>query len=158
MVISKNCIVTLDYTVCDSDGDLVDEGTTPIEYLHGGYDDIFPKIESMLEGKSVKDTLEVEMLAKEAFGEYDDKLVEVEDIANMPEGVQVGMHIEGSPADDDGAEALLYTVTDIHDDRVVLDANHPLAGMDLMFSCTVIAIREASSDEIASALSRQVHQ
>lgn len=151
MKITKNCVVTLDYTASDMDGHIVDEGKTPITYLHGGYSDIFEKLEYHLEGKSIKDSVEIELMAHEAFGEYDESLVEIEDISNVPDNIQIGMQLEGhSLESDDGSEPLIYTVTEITQDKVVLDANHPLAGIDLAFSCTVIDIRQASDEEIAS--------
>ena len=61
------------------------------------------------------------------------------------------MQFEGIPGDDEveGEDAEIFTVTDIADDKVILDANHPLAGMALVFECTVEAVRAASDEELA---------
>ena len=75
MQIAKNCVVTLDYRVTDPEGELVDDGSQPIVYLHGGYDGIFPKIEEALHGKTVGDKLEVKLQPEDAFGDYDAALV-----------------------------------------------------------------------------------
>jgi FKBP-type peptidyl-prolyl cis-trans isomerase SlyD len=145
----KNSVVTLDYNVTDPDGDLVDAGEEPLVYLHGGYDDIFPMIEEALHGKRIGDTVVVKMQPEQAFGEYDAELIEIEPREDFPSEIVVGMQFEGLPEDGRDEDALIYRVTDIAEDRVVLDGNHPLAGMALIFTCTVTAVRPASAEEIA---------
>ncbi|RBL66045.1 peptidylprolyl isomerase, partial [Pseudomonas sp. MWU13-2625] len=67
----------------------------------------------------------------------------------FPEPLEVGMQFEGTPEDgDEEVDSLIYTVTDIAEDKVVLDGNHPLAGMALRFALTVKDVREATEDEI----------
>ncbi|WP_263772713.1 FKBP-type peptidyl-prolyl cis-trans isomerase [Propionivibrio soli] len=149
MQVAKNTVVTLDYNVTDPDGELVDAGEEPLVYLHGGYDDIFPMIEEAVQGKAVGETVVVKMQPDDAFGEYDAQLVQIEPRKDFPKELQVGMQFEGLPEGGDEDEAIIYRVTDIADDRVVLDGNHPLAGMALVFTCTVTSVRPASADEIA---------
>jgi FKBP-type peptidyl-prolyl cis-trans isomerase SlyD len=149
MQVVKNTVVTLDYNVTDPDGDLVDAGTEPLVYLHGGYDDIFPMIEEALQGKKIGETVVVKMQPDDAFGEYDASLIEIEPRKVFPKELQVGMQFEGLPEGEDEDDALIYRVTEIADDKVVLDGNHPLAGMALVFTCTVTAVRPASAEEIA---------
>jgi len=148
MQVVKNTVVTLDYNVTDPDGELVDAGKEPLVYLHGGYDDIFPMIEEVLQGKKVGEAVVVKMQPDEAFGEYDADLVEVEPRKDFPKELQIGMQFEGLPEGGHDEDALIYRVTEIADDRVVLDGNHPLAGMALIFTCTVTAVRPASAEEI----------
>jgi FKBP-type peptidyl-prolyl cis-trans isomerase SlyD len=144
----RNTVVTLDYNVTDPDGDLVDAGTEPLVYLHGGYDDIFPMIEEALQGKKIGETVVVKMQPDDAFGEYDTDLIEIEPRKVFPKELQVGMQFEGLPEGEDEEAPLIYRVTEIADDQVVLDGNHPLAGMALVFTCTVTAMRPASTEEI----------
>jgi FKBP-type peptidyl-prolyl cis-trans isomerase SlyD len=149
MKIAKNTVVTLDYRVTDSDGNPVDEGEQPIVYLHGGYDGIFPRIEEALQGKDVGAALEIKLQPEDAFGDYDAELVVVESRSLFPDNIEVGMQFERTAEDgdeDDGVE--LYTITDIADGKVVVDGNHPLAGMALIFSCTVAEVRQATAEEI----------
>ena len=73
MQVAKNTVVTIDYHVTDTDNEVVDEGREPIVYLHGGYDDIFPKIEEVLQGKNVGESVQIKLQPDEAFGEYDAK-------------------------------------------------------------------------------------
>jgi len=149
MPVAKNTVVTLDYNVTDPDGELVDAGQEPLVYLHGGYDDIFPLIEEALHGKKIGETVVVKMQPADAFGEYDAALIEIEPRGDFPRELQVGMQFEGLPEGGSDDDALIYRVTEIADDRVVLDGNHPLAGMALIFTCTVTAVRPASAGEIA---------
>ncbi|WP_374265961.1 peptidylprolyl isomerase [Zoogloea sp.] len=157
MKVVKNSVVTLDYRVTNPEGVEVDDGQTPLVYLHGGYDDLFPKLEEALEGKAVGDTVTVRLHADEAFGEYDPELVQIESLDNLPEEVEVGMELEGAPADesDEDEEIIFYRVTAIDGDEATLDGNHPLAGQPLVFTCTVAAIRPASADELASGSAGQ---
>lgn len=148
MPVSKNTVVTLDYNVTDSDGNVVDEGREPLVYLHGGYDDIFMRIEEALQNKQIGESVQVKLQPDEAFGDYDADLVQIEPRDNFPKEIQVGMQFEGGPEGADDDEYLIYRVTEIADDKVVLDGNHPLAGMSLLFTCTVTAIRPASAEEI----------
>ena len=148
MEVAKNTIVTLDYNVTDPDGELIDAGKEPLVYLHGGYDDIFPMIEEALQGKKVGESITVKMQPDDAFGEYDAELVQLESRKGFPKELEVGMQFEGVPEGGDDDDILIYRVTEIADDKVVLDGNHPLAGMALVFTCTVTAIRPASAEEI----------
>ncbi len=148
MQVSKNTVVTLDYNVTDPDGTVVDEGRDALIYLHGGYDDIFPKIEEALQDKKVGETVTVKLQPDDAFGEYDAELVQIEPRKDFPKELEVGMQFEGAPQGADEDEFVIYRVTDIADDKVVLDGNHPLAGIALVFTCTVTAVRPASEEEI----------
>lgn len=148
MLIARNTVVTLKYNVTDTDGASVDEGNAPLVYLHGGYGGIFDRIEEELQGKAVGDALEVRLEPEDAFGEYDAELVAVESRHLFPENIEVGMQFEraGEDGEDDDA---LFTITDIADGKVVVDGNHPLAGVALMFSCTVTDVRAATAEEIS---------
>ena len=148
MQVVKNTVVTLDYSVSDPDGELVDAGEEPIVFLHGGYDDIFPMIEEAVEGKKIGESVVVKMQPDDAFGEYDAELIQIESRKGFPKELEVGMQFEGVPDGGDDDDILIYRVTEIADDKVVLDGNHPLAGMALVFTCTVTAVRPASAEEI----------
>jgi FKBP-type peptidyl-prolyl cis-trans isomerase SlyD len=147
MQVAKDTVVTLSYKVVGSDGATVDDGQQPLVYLHGGYGGIFDRIEEALQGKNVGDSIEVKLQPDDAFGEYDAELVIIEPRRLFPEEIEVGMQFER--AGEDGDDDQLFTITDIADDKVVVDGNHPLAGMTLTFSCTVDDVRAASGEELA---------
>jgi len=147
MQIGPNTVVTLAYRVTDVDGNLIDAGDRPLVYLHGRHGGIFEKIENELEGQSAGFQKDIRLLPEEAFGEYDAELLLVEPRELFPENIEVGMQFER--AIEDGEDDMLYTITDIADDKVVVDGNHPLAGVALLFSCTVSDVRAATPEEIA---------
>lgn len=146
MQIAKDTVVTLSYRVTDPDGNVIDAGERPLVYLHGGYDGIFSRLEEALHGKAIGEQLEVKLQPEDAFGEYDAELVRVEALSLFPESIQVGMQFER--ATEDGEDEIVYTITDIEGDKVVVDGNHPLAGVALIFNCTVADIRAATAEEL----------
>ncbi|HEX6265677.1 MAG TPA: hypothetical protein VFZ81_02140 [Burkholderiales bacterium] len=114
-------------------------------YLHGGYGGLLEALEQALEGKGAGESLRLQLEPEQAFGEYHADLVRVEPAERYGEGIAAGMEVE-----EDGR---LYAVTDAAAGNVVLDGNHPLAGMALRFSLEIISIRQASPEEIAQGVS-----
>jgi FKBP-type peptidyl-prolyl cis-trans isomerase SlyD len=147
MEIGKDTVVGLSYELLDADGKVIEKTDEPFEYLHGGYRGIFPLVEKALAGKQTGDSCQVRLEPDDAFGEYDAELVHLEPRSKFPEKLKVGMQFTGQGVE--SGATLVYTVTDIANDKVVLDGNHPLAGRTLHFSCTVSAVRAATSEEIA---------
>ncbi len=147
MQIAKDSVVTLRYRLADIDGIVLEEGEPTISYLHGGYDNIFPLVEAALEGRVVGDELSVRLEPEDAFGEYDASLLRVESRSAFPSNVHLGMQFEGVPEGGDEEDIILYTVTELEGDRVVVDGNHPLAGKALDFLCTIVNVRPATREE-----------
>jgi FKBP-type peptidyl-prolyl cis-trans isomerase SlyD len=145
--IGKNTVVSLTYQLSGPDGKLIEQTDQPLTYLHGGYDGIFPLVERALEGKAVGEACEVRLSPGEAFGEYEEELVRVEPRRLFPPNLKVGMQFEGSS--EESGNSRVYTVTDIAEDKVVVDGNHPLAGQTVVFSCKVTEVRAASKEELA---------
>jgi FKBP-type peptidyl-prolyl cis-trans isomerase SlyD len=158
MKIEKNTIVSLRYKLTDAQNNVIEEPDSPMVYLHGGYEGTFPKIETLLDGQEIGYEASIQLEPSEAFGEYDPELLKIEPRTRFPEPLEVGMQFEGIPdADEELASAqepdsddepLIYTVTDVADSQVVLDGNHPLAGMALRFWVQVEDVRAASEEEI----------
>ena len=152
MKIAKNTVVTVTYKLSDAQGNVIEEGAEPMVYLHGGYDDTLPKIEEALNGKEAGYATVIQVEPEDAFGEYDASLVKVEPRNRLPTPLEIGMQFEGLPEggeEGDEGEVVIFTVTDIADDKVVLDGNHPLAGIALRFSLNVTEVRVATDEEIA---------
>ena len=116
-----------------------------LSYLHGGYGGLLPALERAIEGNAPGQTVHVQLEPEEAFGEYDADLVRLEPAERYGDGIAVGMTVE--------EEARIYTVTDVAAGKVVLDGNHPLAGIALRFSLEVLAVRNAKAEEIAQGVS-----
>ena len=146
MQVGKNTVVGLTYELSDTDGRVIEQTDGPIEYLHGGYDGIFPLVEQALAGKNVGDSCRVRLEPDDAFGEYDAELMHLEPRSKFPANVAVGMRFEGRGVE--SGTTLVYTVTDVAEDKVVVDGNHPLAGRTLQFACTVTAVRTATAEEL----------
>jgi len=116
-----------------------------LSYLHGGYGEMLPALEQALEGKGTGESVQTQLEPEQAFGEYNPELLRVEPLTRYGEGVSVGMQIEEGET--------IYTVTDVAGGSVVLDANHPLAGMALRFSVVILTIRAASEEELRRGVS-----
>jgi len=118
---------------------------TETSYLHGGYGGLLPGLERAVEGKAPGETVRVQLEPEDAFGEYDADLLRLEPAERYGEGVAAGMEVE--------EEGNLYLVTDVADGKVVLDGNHPLAGVALRFVLEVLAVRTAKPEEISRGVS-----
>jgi FKBP-type peptidyl-prolyl cis-trans isomerase SlyD len=114
-------------------------------YLHGGYGEMLPALERALEGKAAGDSVLLQLEPEDAFGEYDADLLRVEPAERYGKGIAAGMEVE--------EDSRFYTVTDVADGKVVLDGNHPLAGMALRFSCEILTVRSAKAEEISRGVS-----
>ena len=148
MRIAKNTVVTLAVDLTDSDGNPLGDAGSPLSYLHGGYQGIFPLVEEGLAGKSTGTEFAISLDPENAFGNYDENLIRLEPKIALPSNVEVGMQFEGLPEGNEEDRWVVYTVTDVADDKVVLDGNHPLAGERLVFKCVVTAVRAATDDEV----------
>lgn len=147
MRVQKNTVVSLTYELTDASGKLLEKADTPISYLHGGYGGIFPLVEEALHEMEVGYSCSVSMEPEDTFGEYDAELIRIEPRSSFPDNVTIGMHFEGAAEGSD--DYILYKVTDVTDDSVTVDGNHPFAGMKLNFNCTVTEVRPATSEEIS---------
>ena len=148
MMISKDKVVTIDYSLTDEEGELIDSsvGEEPLVYLHGHHGSI-PGLEQALAGRRVGDKLEVSIPPEEGYGDWDEDLVEVVGVEDFddPEELEIGTQFETMT--EEGTR--LATVIDIEGDEITVDLNHPLAGMTLNFDVTVLEVRDATAEELA---------
>ncbi|MDO8904866.1 peptidylprolyl isomerase [Hydrogenophaga sp.] len=149
MKISEQCVVALTWTLKDTLGEELDTLDDPVEFLVGGTD-LLDKIENALRGHVAGDTIDLHLEPQNAFGDYDDRLLFLEPRHLFPEQIEEGMGFEGLPEGGNPAapKDRLYFVSDIYPDHVVLDGNHPLAGIALRIKMKVHAVREATLNEI----------
>ena len=122
MKITQNTVVTMLYKVTNAQGQLLDKAQEPTSYLHGGYDNTFPKIEAALEGQEVGFTTTLKLAPADAFGERDESLVQTIPKSEFPPGVKVGGQLRGRTPD--GRDQVFH-VMKIKGDTVHLDGNHP---------------------------------
>ncbi|CAM9959254.1 unnamed protein product, partial [Phaeothamnion confervicola] len=143
IAVAPDHVVSIGLVMHDAQGVLIHESDEPVAYLHGGYGGLFEALEMVLEGKRVGDSVQVQLEPDEAFGDYDADLVRIEQRSRYGDGLEVGMEVEDAF---EGEEPRVYVVTDLAGDTVVLDGNHPLAGIALRFECKVLEVRAASED------------
>lgn len=152
MLIASPCVVSLTWRLQDAQGQLIDELDQPVEFFVGG-NDLFTKVEEALQDHAAGDELSLNLEPEHAFGEYDAELVFFEERSVFSGAIEPGMQFDGPP---EGAttpglqQDAIYTVTEVYDSHVVLDGNHPLAGISLVLDIKVVAVREASEEEIES--------
>ncbi len=151
MEITTPCVVALTWKLKDSLGETLDELDEPVEFLVGG-GDLLPAIDRALQGHPAGAELHLNLEPEDAFGDYDENLVFLAPRKTMPEAVEEGMLIEAAslPAEVvEGAQPdTLLTVTELYPEHAVLDGNHPLAGISLRLDVKVVAVREATEEEV----------
>ena len=153
MEISQQCVVALTWMLKDTLGEELDVLDDPVEFLIGGHD-LFKTIEEALQGHEKGAKLELHLEPEQAFGDFNDQLLFLEPRALFPKDLEAGMTFEGAslPAgcNADAPKDALYTVSEIYPDHIVLDGNHPLAGIALRLSLKVEGVREATEEEIGA--------
>jgi FKBP-type peptidyl-prolyl cis-trans isomerase SlyD len=151
MKITNQCVVALTWVLKDASGeelDVLDEG---VEFLIGG-EDLLHVMEHALEGKQVGDRVKLRLEPEQAFGDYDETLVFWEDRAKFPKDLYEGVLLDQLPqgCTTVAPTGMLLTVTEIYPEHVVLDGNHPLAGLALNIDIKVEAVREATLEEVGA--------
>jgi len=154
MVVNQNKVVTIDYTLKDNDGEILDQSQNgEFAYLHGA-SNIIPGLENALIDKKAGDTLSVTVPPEMGYGERNDSLSQVVpmNMFDSPDMVVVGQQFHAQGEDD---HDIMITIIEINGDDVTIDGNHPLAGIELNFDVTVVDIRDATEEETSHG---HVHQ
>ncbi|RLD16787.1 peptidylprolyl isomerase [candidate division KSB1 bacterium] len=147
MQVSENTVVSIHYTLKDDNGQTVDSsvGKEPLSYLHGRRN-IISGLENALTGKNVGDKLNVTVPPEEAYGNYDEALIQVlpREAFGGVEDIQVGMQFYSESPE--GVQ--MITIKNVDGDQITVDANHPLAGQTLYFDVEIMDVREATEEEL----------
>ena len=147
MKIEKNKVVTINYTIRNDDGSVVDSTSdgSPFLYLQG-HQNIIPGLENQLEGKAKGDSFKVSIPPKHGYGEKNPNLIQEIPKGQFPEPseLQVGMQFQADTPDG----PMILTILEINESSVKVDGNHPLAGQALHFEVEVMELREATDEEI----------
>jgi FKBP-type peptidyl-prolyl cis-trans isomerase SlyD len=147
MQIADKMVVTIDYTLKDANGNILDSSSDGnFAYLHGSHN-IIPGLESALTGRSAGDEVDVTVTPAEGYGERNDSMVQAvpRDMFDSEQEIEVGMQFHAQSPEGD---MVVVTVTDVDKDDITVDGNHPLAGKHLNFGVKVVDVREATAEEI----------
>ena len=147
MHIENQKVVTLHYKLTDDSGATLDHSNDgSFAYLHGA-SNIIPGLESALQGKAAGDQFDVTIPPEEGYGLRNDAMLQEVpmEMFEDPKQVQVGMQFHAQGPDN---QMLVVTVREVREDKVVIDGNHPLAGVSLNFDVTVVDVRDATAEEI----------
>ncbi len=151
MDITEQCVVALTWTLRDTLGEVLDVLDEPVEFLVGG-DDLLPRIEEALQGHAPGAKLDLHLEPEEAFGDFNERLLFLEPRGLFPADIEEGMTLEGCAlpkgTHPEAPKNALYTITEIYPEHIVLDGNHPLAGIAIRLSLKVESVREATEEEI----------
>lgn len=147
MQIARNRVVTIDFTMYGEKSEVLEtsQNETPLVYMHG-IGELPAGLEDELDGKQAGDSVEVTLEPADAYGEYDESLVQAvpRDQFEELDEIDVGMRFE---ADTDEGPRVVHVVG-LEDGEVIVDANEPYAGRTVRFEVKVLGVREASEDEI----------
>ena len=146
-VVADKLVVLFNYTLTDSEGNEIDasEGE-PMPYLHGA-DNIVPGLESEMTGKKVGDSFDVVVAPADGYGEYQENAIQTVPRDAFPEGVDIEVGMPFMLEAPDGSLVTIW-ITDVDNDSIVFDTNHPLAGEELHFAIEITGIREATEEEL----------
>jgi len=151
MEITEQCVVGLTWTLKDTLGEVLDVLDDPVEFLVGG-EDIFDAIEAALLGHEPGARVQLQLEPEQAFGDFNDQLLFLEPRSLFPAETEEGMTFDGSAlpqgVNPDMPKDVLYTVSEIYPEHLVLDGNHPLAGIAIRLDMTVKSVREATEEEV----------
>jgi FKBP-type peptidyl-prolyl cis-trans isomerase SlyD len=153
-MISARKVVTIDYVLKNPGGEVLDtsDGAEPLSYIHGAHQ-IVPGLERALEGLEVGAVKDVVVPAGDGYGEPDPGGIFTIPRASLPPDLSIEVGDTFMGESDDG-EAVPVRVVELRDDVVVVDANHPLAGVELHFHVEVRAVRDATLDELTHGAPR----
>jgi FKBP-type peptidyl-prolyl cis-trans isomerase SlyD len=153
MEIKTPSVVALTWTLKDTLGEVLDTLDEPVEFFIGGQD-LLPKIEEALQGHEKGAKVDLHLEPEDAFGDFNEELLFLEPLTLFPEGLEPGLTIEGTALPEgchpDAPRNVLYTVTEIYPEHVVLDGNHPLSGIALRLHLKVESVREPTEAEVGS--------
>ena len=151
-VISKDKVVSITYSIVNTQGEVLEQSDLNVSYVHRGPNHMFPEVEAALEGCAVGDKIDVTLTPDQAFGERDPSLAFTDYIKNVPEQFRhIGAEVQ---MQNEQGETRTFFVSEIKDGKLTVDCNHPFAGKTLTFTVTVVDIRDATDAEKAEGVSQ----
>jgi FKBP-type peptidyl-prolyl cis-trans isomerase SlyD len=144
---TENPVVSIHYTLTNKAGEKLDSsvGAEPLTYIHGA-GNIIPGLEKALSEKSLGDKLTVTIEPEEAYGQRNEEQIQTvgKEMFEGIEKIEVGMQFQA----DSSSGPAIVTVTEVNEETITIDGNHPLAGEQLTFDVEIMEIRSATETEM----------
>ena len=155
-VIRPGKLVSLTYTIADTDSNLLEQNDIPVNYVHGGDTELIGGMDRALVGKAAGDDIEVTVSPEDGFGPHDPSLTFTDDIENVPPQFRrVGAEVQ---MQNDAGETKTFQVTRIEEGKLTVDGNHPMAGKTLVVRVKILEVRDATiEDMVPSGSSRTLN-
>jgi FKBP-type peptidyl-prolyl cis-trans isomerase SlyD len=149
MAIAANKVVTMNFVLTDDDGNVLDatDKDGPFSYLSGN-NMVLPKLEEAVSGMIIGTKKNLRLEAADAYGVYNEQIVQVVGKENFPKDFELEVGMSYVASNPDGAQ-MPFVITEVRDEDVTIDFNHPLAGKNLNFDIELLDIRDATSEELA---------
>ncbi|MCU7842203.1 MAG: FKBP-type peptidyl-prolyl cis-trans isomerase [Candidatus Thiodiazotropha sp. (ex Monitilora ramsayi)] len=144
-IIKVGKYVSLTYSICDLDGNVLEQSDLPVNYIHGGETELIGGMDRAVEGKSPGDEVSITITPAQGFGEHDPELTFTDDLDNVPPQFrQLGAEVQ---MQNEAGEVKSFFVTKIEDGKLTVDGNHPLAGKDLKVNVKILEVRDATKED-----------
>jgi FKBP-type peptidyl-prolyl cis-trans isomerase SlyD len=149
MAIAANKVVTMNFVLTDDDGNVLDatDKDGPFSYLSGN-NMVLPKLEEAVSGMIIGTKKNLRLEAADAYGVYNEQIVQIVGKENFPKDFELEVGMSYVASNPDGAQ-MPFVITEVRDEDVTIDFNHPLAGKNLNFDIELLDIRDATSEELA---------
>ncbi|MCU7810532.1 MAG: FKBP-type peptidyl-prolyl cis-trans isomerase [Candidatus Thiodiazotropha sp. (ex Notomyrtea botanica)] len=147
-IIKIGKFVSLTYSICDLDGNVLEQSDLPVNYIHGGETELIGGMDKAVAGKSPGDQVSIKISPSDGFGNHDPDLTFTDDLENVPPQFrQLGAEVQMQNED---GEVKSFIVTKIENGKLTVDGNHPLAGKDLKVNVKILEVRDATKEDVMS--------
>ena len=149
MAIELNKVVTLNFTLSDETGNVLDSTDQggPFSYISGS-GMVLPKLEEAVNGMIIGTKKQLKLDAKDGYGEYNEDAIQAVGKENFPQDFILEAGMEYMASNPDGVQ-MPFVITSVEDETVTIDFNHPLAGKNLNFDLELLDVRDATAEELA---------
>jgi FKBP-type peptidyl-prolyl cis-trans isomerase SlyD len=137
--------VSLTYTICDLDGNVLEQSDLPVNYIHGGETELIGSMDKAVAGKGPGDEVSITVSPEDGFGDHDPNLTFTDDIQNVPPQFrQMGAEVQ---MQNEAGEVKSFFVSKIENGKLTVDGNHPLAGKALKVNVKILEVRDATQED-----------
>lgn len=144
-IIKDGKFVSLTYSICDPEGNVLEQSDLPVNYIHGGETELIGGMDSAVAGKGPGDEVSLTVMPEDGFGDHEPALTFTDDIENVPPQFrQLGAEVQ---MQNENGEVKSFFVTKIENGKLTVDGNHPLAGKELKVNVKILEVRDATKED-----------